>query len=37
MFSTIAAILGEVFAHGGEYPLSFLKVVGLGYGVENYC
>ena len=29
--------LGEVFAHGGEFPLAFLKVGGLGHGVENYC
>ena len=29
--------LGEVFAHGGEFPPSFLKVVGLGHGVEKYC
>ena len=28
---------GEVFAHGGEFPLSFLIVVGLGHGVDNYC
>ena len=28
--------LGEVFAHGGEFPLSFLIFVGLGHGVENY-
>ena len=28
--------LGEVFAHGGEFPLAFLRVVGLGHGVENY-
>ena len=38
-YSTIAAVgsLGEVFAHGAEFPLAFLKVVGLGHGVENYC
>ena len=29
--------LGEVFAHGGEFPLSFLIVVGLGHRVEFYC
>ena len=29
--------LGEVFAHGVEFPLAFLIVVGLGHGVENYC
>ena len=28
--------LGEVFAHEGEFPLSFLIVVGLGHRVENY-
>ena len=28
---------GEVFAHGGEFPLSFSIVVGLGHGVEYYC
>ena len=28
--------LKEVFAHGGEFLLSFLVVVGLGHGVENY-
>ena len=28
---------GRGFAHGGEFPLSFLKVVGLGHGVENCC
>ena len=25
----------EVLAHGGEFSLSFLKVVGSGHGVEN--
>lgn len=25
------------FAHGGELPLSFLVVDGLGQGVETYC
>ena len=29
--------LGEVFAHEGEFPLSFLEVAGLGHGVESYC
>ena len=29
--------LGEVFAHGGEFPLAFLIVVGLDHGVEKYC
>ena len=29
--------LGEVFAHGDEFPLAFLIVVGLRHGVENYC
>ena len=28
--------LGEVSAHGGEFHLSFLIVVGLGHGDENY-
>ena len=27
--------LGEVFAHGGEFPLAFLIVVGLGHEVET--
>ena len=26
---------GEVFAHGGEFPLAFLVVVGYGHGVET--
>ena len=34
---SIFGSLGEVFAHGGEFPHPFLKVVGLGHGVENYC
>ena len=29
--------LGGVFAHWGEFPLSFVIVVGLVYGVEYYC
>ena len=29
--------LGEVFAHGGEFPLSFLKYVGLGHKADNCC
>ena len=28
--------LGEVFALGGAFPLSFLKGVGSGHRVENY-
>ena len=29
--------LWEVFARGGEFPVAFLNVVGLGHGVEDYC
>ena len=28
---------GRGFAHGGGFPLSFSKALGLGHGVENYC
>ena len=28
--------LGEVFAHGGEFPLSFSTVVGLGHEFDKY-
>ena len=37
MISTNAAVLGEVFALGGDFPLSIFEIVGSGHGVENYC